>query len=567
MDFEYRIIVELADQEQREWAYKLFTENSLFQDDNQVKKTDFDFCSDWRIGDLDIGALLKMDISSDSHEKDLVTSKYLGHGIIRLFKIKDPTNDQYTEKDLFTVPGDDTMVCILFVPTYFTVHELLHFYIGDDIVNNQISNFRILRNQKKDLGFNFMVLMKFRNSIDAKKFKDTFNGKRFSQMDPETCHVVSIKEVVFQRSLFNRKEGQKLPYLLTDPFTKPPQSSQLEVELPTCPVCLERMDSDATGLITIPCQHTFHCQCLDKWKNSKCPVCRHSSLRLSRDSLLKDTGGSASCSTCGCNENLWICLICGNVGCGRYNSKHAIEHYDATSHCFAMDMRTQRVWDYAGDNYVHRLVQNEVDGKLVEIGAEGTSTQGPTAGGGSNKDSESAANFMRNKEYHLEYVQVLVSQLESQREYYELKMEQEAQGRNNDSQIEELRKDLEQLRTNFKQQQFGWEIECTRLRKQLDEDKLVLQGLQENLDHAAGKEIRFNEEKQELERQKQDLQEQVRDLMFYLESQERFKDADESEREGALIIKQPDQNQSNNTKSSGKSNKNKKNKIRTKKRS
>ena len=28
-----------------------------------------------------------------------------------------------------------------------------------------------------------------------------------------------------------------------------------------------------------------------------------------------------------------------------------------------MELETQRVWDYAGDNYVHRLIQNKVDGK------------------------------------------------------------------------------------------------------------------------------------------------------------------------------------------------------------
>ena len=26
-----------------------------------------------------------------------------------------------------------------------------------------------------------------------------------------------------------------------------------------------------------------------------------------------------------------------------------------------------QVWDYLGDNYVHRLVANKVDGKLVEL--------------------------------------------------------------------------------------------------------------------------------------------------------------------------------------------------------
>jgi hypothetical protein len=47
-------------------------------------------------------------------------------------------------------------------------------------------------------------------------------------------------------------------------------SSQTSMyELPTCPVCLERMDSAVTGLITVPCSHTFHCACLSKWGDSR----------------------------------------------------------------------------------------------------------------------------------------------------------------------------------------------------------------------------------------------------------------------------------------------------------
>lgn len=42
-------------------------------------------------------------------------------------------------------------------------------------------------------------------------------------------------------------------------------------------------------------------------------------------------------------------------------------HNEKTGHNFAMELGTQRVWDYEGDNYVHRLIQNKVDGKLVEL--------------------------------------------------------------------------------------------------------------------------------------------------------------------------------------------------------
>ena len=36
-----------------------------------------------------------------------------------------------------------------------------------------------------------------------------------------------------------------------------------------------------------------------------------------------------------------------------------------------MDLKRQHVWDYVGDNYVHRLIQNKSDGKLVELRGEG----------------------------------------------------------------------------------------------------------------------------------------------------------------------------------------------------
>jgi len=51
---------------------------------------------------------------------------------------------------------------------------------------------------------------------------------------------------------------------------------------------------------------------------------------------------------CGAVEDLWICLICGHVGCGRYTSEHAQRHYLETHHNYAMALSDNRVWDYAG---------------------------------------------------------------------------------------------------------------------------------------------------------------------------------------------------------------------------
>lgn len=70
-------------------------------------------------------------------------------------------------------------------------------------------------------------------------------------------------------------------------------------------------------------------------------------------------------------QDLWICLICGVVGCGRYANGHAYGHFTTTSHTYSMQLGGNCVWDYAGDNYVHRLVQNKADGKLVEVDEQG----------------------------------------------------------------------------------------------------------------------------------------------------------------------------------------------------
>merc|ERR1712185_220576 len=124
------------------------------------------------------------------------------------------------------------------------------------------------------------------------------------------------------------------------------------IELPSCPVCLERLDPSVAGVVTIVCDHTFHCECLRRWSDSSCPVCRHVS---------DDAQSATCCEVCGTTDSLWICLVCGHVGCGRYSGCGAgVHHNEATEHNFAMELSTQRVWDYKGDNYVHRLIQNKV---------------------------------------------------------------------------------------------------------------------------------------------------------------------------------------------------------------
>ena len=42
-----------------------------------------------------------------------------------------------------------------------------------------------------------------------------------------------------------------------------------------------------------------------------------------------------------CCLDLWICLICGHVGCGRYRGSHAAEHWQSSGHGYALELETQ----------------------------------------------------------------------------------------------------------------------------------------------------------------------------------------------------------------------------------
>jgi BRCA1-associated protein len=99
----------------------------------------------------------------------------------------------------------------------------------------------------------------------------------------------------------------------------------------------------------------------------------------------------------------------------RYVGGHSHAHFMQTQHCYTMELGENRVWDYVGDNFVHRLVQSDsADGKLIE--AEGNGGRM----GGDCKDSKSVDGVTVNSaekldSIQLEYTYLLTSQLEAQR--------------------------------------------------------------------------------------------------------------------------------------------------------
>jgi len=77
-------------------------------------------------------------------------------------------------------------------------------------------------------------------------------------MESELCHLVYVARVDVCGDGVDAADG---PAGVDVPLTG-------HTELPTCTVCLERMDESVDGILTILCNHSFHGSCLAKWSDT-----------------------------------------------------------------------------------------------------------------------------------------------------------------------------------------------------------------------------------------------------------------------------------------------------------
>ena len=340
-------------------------------------------------------------------------------GNIKLFRIKDVS--QGMERS--------PIVCTLGIPAFMPVSEYIKF--GGPVIQ-RADEIRFLRDPRPG---RFMAVVYFTDQGDADAFLKQVNGKTYSSLSSKVCRALFVAEVSFMApngdavSDASLAEGAAAAAAAGEGEGAGAGAGLSEssgggtvglrprlVELPTCPVCLERLDSSATGLLTTVCNHTFHAACLSKWEDDSCPVCRHCHTA---------EGDETQCEQCQRNTDLWMCLVCGHIGCGRYAAKHAVQHFEASGHAYALDMTTKRVWDYVGDNYVHRLIQSKCGDKIVEVPdpePDGPGNPEEAAAGGDGKPGLSMSEKM--DVICFEYNVMLMSQLDAQREFYERQMGQ-----------------------------------------------------------------------------------------------------------------------------------------------
>ncbi|CAK1541409.1 unnamed protein product [Leptosia nina] len=451
---------------------------------------------------------------STSDENDVI-SFFCGNPLIEVTK---GVLHLYKENELKETQEAKTL-CLLSVPGALGAPDLLAFAAA---CQQDIAHVRVLRDGSPD---HYMALLTFRTSEAAHEFHATFNGVPYSSLEPAAvCHTAWVSRVEYAR------DGAPPP---------------THTELPTCPVCLERMDESVAGVLSVQCAHSFHAECLMGWRDARCPVCRCAQTPEPRDcarclgceneaaQAAEDQGeGEMRDTPCGVAEGLleveagtlWICLICGHVGCGRYEKGHAAKHFLHSNHTYALQLGSNRVWDYAGDNFVHRLVQNKTDGKLV-------------ASEGAAADPEPACGDK------LEFTYLLTHHLDTQRIHFEeriAKLEREhlAETASWRSRVEAAEADSADLREKERaltaenktlhHKLHNLTNKVSKLQGELSEERGLTAAL--TFSQAQWQE-RSREKEEGFRKEINELKEQLRDLMFFVEARGALQRTEEASQE------------------------------------
>ncbi|KAK4491201.1 hypothetical protein RD792_001933 [Penstemon davidsonii] len=420
-------------------------------------------------------------------------------GVAHLFRKLPRTPAAAAVSTVANISTRTTLVFVVAVPNYMSSDDFLIF-CGTEVPHFQ--DILFLRNDGME--DRYSVLIKLENQLSADGFYCSYNGKRFRPSEVEVCHIYFSQSVDYTDSA----ESASIP---------PPDYT----ELPSCPVCIERLDPDTSGIQSTLCDHSFQCSCVSKWTFLSCPVCR----------LCQQQEEKPVCAVCGTFKNLWICLICGFVGCGRYEKAHASGHWSDKHHHFSLELEKQQIWDYVGDKYVHRLNQSKIDGKAAMLNSRCSSDKQC----GTCLDDEEGLNgalFGSKIEAILdEYNHLLASQLDSQRQHYESLLA-EAKSTKESSIAKAVDKAIFS-RTHDIQD---------KLEKYREEKKAVADKNQELMKKQELLQNKFKEieerERSSLKSKDEmivDLQEQIRDIRIYVEAQKTLMKDSDSIRGGTVL--------------------------------
>jgi BRCA1-associated protein len=221
-----------------------------------------------------------------------------------------------------------------------------------------------------------------------------------------------------------------------------------------------------------------------------------------------------------------------------------------TAHSFSLELETQHVWDYAGDMWVHRLIRDKGDGKIVEFPASNNANDRQAPGSAAQEDVVPRAKL---DSIGMEYTHLLTSQLESQRVYFEEMVSKAADkaakasaaAESASAQAAEALKQLAVLREEHRvlkedtvpslerelareKARAGKSAELARnLTKALQEEKEVSAGLMKRIEHLKSEAEKTSKAMEQLKAENEELKEMNRDLTMFISGQEKLRELEE----------------------------------------
>lgn len=173
-------------------------------------------------------------------------------GKIHFYRKVGLSSKQYASSNvllMLSIPNTYSLGDLVRYLTYYSVSPSYIRFLRDGSVGKMVSL----------LGFNTIE-----ESENAYK---RLNGQEFRECPSIYCHLVYVESVEFYNTLSPSKSSEKCvdPFIISEDLT----------ELPTCTICLERLDCNISGILITSCNHEFHSKCLEKYINSECPLCRH----------------------------------------------------------------------------------------------------------------------------------------------------------------------------------------------------------------------------------------------------------------------------------------------------
>lgn len=196
-------------------------------------------------------------------------------GKIHFYRKVGLSSKQYASSNvllMLSIPNTYSLGDLVRYLTYYSVSPSFIRFLRDGSVGKMVS------------------LLGFSTIEESENAYKRLNGQEFRESPSIYCHLVFVESVEFYNTSNSSSSSTTTTTAATNTAstsgaTTPTESSEKSTdpfkikddltELPTCTICLERLDSNISGILITSCNHEFHSKCLEKYSNSECPLCRH----------------------------------------------------------------------------------------------------------------------------------------------------------------------------------------------------------------------------------------------------------------------------------------------------